>query len=62
MLLPNHGDLDNPTFRGMRWHLLKTFDKVYILDLHESSQKKEVAPGGNYPRLSCADGRIVIHD
>ena len=24
-----HGFLDNPTFRGMRWHLLKTFDKIY---------------------------------
>ena len=23
-----HGFLDNPTFRGMRWNLLKTFDKI----------------------------------
>ena len=28
-----HGFLDNPTFRGMRWHLLKTFDKIYTIDL-----------------------------
>lgn len=26
-----HGYLDNPTFRGMRWHLLKTYDKIYTL-------------------------------
>lgn len=42
--ITNHGYLDNPTFRGMRWHLLKTFDKVYVLDLHGSSQKKELPP------------------
>ena len=28
-----HGYLDNPTFRGMRWNLLKTFDKIYTIDL-----------------------------
>lgn len=39
-----HSFLDNPTFRGMRWHLLKTFDKVYTIDLHGNSTKKEVAP------------------
>jgi len=42
----NHGYLTNPTFRGMRWHLLKTFDEIYILDLHGNSMKKEVAPDG----------------
>ena len=44
--ITNHGYLDNPTFRGMRWHLLYTFDKLYVLDLHGSSKKKEVAPDG----------------
>ncbi|MGV0998223.1 MAG: type ISP restriction/modification enzyme [Fluviibacter sp.] len=44
--ITNHGYLDNPTFRGMRWHLLNTFDKLYILDLHGNSKKKEVAPDG----------------
>ena len=39
-----HGFLDNPTFRGMRWNLLKTFDKVYTIDLHGNSKKKETAP------------------
>lgn len=44
--ITNHGYLDNPTFRGMRWHLLNTFDKIYILDLHGNYKKKEVAPDG----------------
>jgi predicted helicase len=45
--ITNHGYLDNPTFRGMRWHLLKTFDKIWVLDLHGNSKKKEVAPDGS---------------
>lgn len=43
----NHSFLDNPTFRGMRWNLLKSFDKIYILDLHGNSKKKEVCPDGS---------------
>ena len=42
-----HGYLDNPTFRGMRWHLLQTFDKIYTIDLHGNSKKKETAPDGS---------------
>jgi len=41
-----HGFLDNPTFRGMRWHLMKTYDTIYTIDLHGNSKKKEVAPDG----------------
>jgi predicted helicase len=41
-----HGFLDNPTFRGMRWNLLKIFDKIYTIDLHGNSKKKETAPDG----------------
>ncbi|MDR9417885.1 type ISP restriction/modification enzyme [Gracilimonas sp.] len=41
-----HGYLDNPTFRGMRWNLLKTFDKIYTIDLHGNTEKKEKAPDG----------------
>lgn len=44
--IANHGYLDNPTFRGMRWHLLNTFDKIYVLDLHGNTNKKEVSPDG----------------
>lgn len=41
-----HGYLDNPTFRGMRWNLLNTFDKIYTIDLHGNSKKKEACPDG----------------
>ena len=46
-MITNHGYLDNPTFRGMRWHLAKTFNKIYILDLHGNVRKKEKAPDGS---------------
>lgn len=42
----NHSFLDNTTFRGMRWHLLNTFDKIYVIDLHGDSKNKKVAPDG----------------
>lgn len=42
-----HGFLDNPTFRGMRWNLLKTFDKIYTINLHGNYKKKEVGPDGS---------------
>ena len=44
--ITNHGYLGNPTFRGMRWHLLKTFDKIYVLDLHGNARKRERTPKG----------------
>jgi predicted helicase len=43
----NHSFIDNPTFRGMRWNLMKSFDKIYIIDLHGNSKKKEVCPDGS---------------
>ena len=43
----NHSFLDNPTFRGMRYNLLQTFDKIYIIDLHGNAKKKETAPDGS---------------
>ncbi len=42
-----HSFLDNPTFRGMRWNLLKTFDNIYIIDLHGNSKKHETDKDGN---------------
>lgn len=42
-----HGYLDNPTFRGMRWKLMKTFDKIYTIDLHGNYKKKETCPDGS---------------
>ena len=31
----------------MRRHLLQTFDKIYVLDLHGNAKKKEVSPDGS---------------
>lgn len=45
--ISNNSFLDNPTFRGMRYSLLKNFDKIYILDLHGNVRKKEISPDGS---------------
>lgn len=45
--ITNHSYLDNPTFRGMRRSLMKSFDEIYILDLHGNSLKKEKCPDGS---------------
>lgn len=39
--------LDSVSFRGMRWNLLKTYDAIYILNLHGNSLKKETSPDGS---------------
>lgn len=44
--ITNHSYLDNPTFRGMRQSLMDTFTDIYILNLHGSVKKREVAPDG----------------
>ena len=44
--ITNHGYLNNPTFRGMRWALLTSFDQLFLLDLHGNLHKKEVDPDG----------------
>ena len=46
-IITNHSFLDNITFRGMRWSLLNSFDKIYLLDLHGNTKKKEKAPDGS---------------
>lgn len=45
--ITNHSYLDNPTFRGMRQSLMKSFNEIYILDLHGNSLKKETCPDGS---------------
>lgn len=45
--ISNNGFLDNPTFRGMRYSLMQSFDKIYILNLHGNTRKKEKAPDGS---------------
>lgn len=44
--ITNHGYLDNPTFRAMRWHLLTSFDNIHVLNLHGNSNRKERSPDG----------------
>ena len=43
-IITNHSWLDNPTFRGMRQSITRTFDQIYILDLHGSTKPREIAP------------------
>jgi predicted helicase len=42
--ITNHGYLDNPTFRGMREKLLKSFSEIYLLNLHGNAKKRERVP------------------
>ena len=44
--ISNHGYLDNPTFRGMRWSLMQSFRRIRVLDLHGNLKKKEAPPRG----------------
>ncbi len=49
-MITNHSYLDNPTFRGMRQSLMRTFDDIYILDLHGNALKRETGPDGSPDR------------
>lgn len=46
-MITAHGYLHNKTSRGVRWHLAKTFDKIYALDLHGNVKRKETSPDGD---------------
>ena len=43
----NNGFTDGVIHRQMRHELMTAFDKIYILDLHGNSRKKETAPDGS---------------
>ena len=43
----NNSFLDGIIHRRMRHELMRTFDKIYVLDLHGNSRKKETAPDGS---------------
>ncbi|MDD3693933.1 MAG: N-6 DNA methylase [Candidatus Pacebacteria bacterium] len=45
--ISNNSFIDGITHRKMRESLLKSFDKIYILDLHGNARKKETAPDGS---------------
>jgi len=44
--ISNNSFIDGIIHRQMRKHLLESFDKIYILDLHGNSKKKETSPDG----------------
>jgi len=48
--ISNNSFIDGLTHRRMRERLLQTFDRIYILDLHGDSRKKERAPDGSKDR------------
>ncbi|MBG9389005.1 type ISP restriction/modification enzyme [Caenimonas aquaedulcis] len=45
--ITDHSYLDNPTFKGMRRHLMDTFGAIWVVDLHGNSKKKEKAEDGS---------------
>ena len=45
--ISNNSFIDGITHRQMRKHLLESFDKIYILDLHGNAKKKEVCFDGS---------------
>ena len=65
--ISNHGYLNNLTFRGMRQSLMKTFDAIYILDLHGNKRTNEKPPDGGLDenvfkiRQGVAIGIFVKH-
>jgi len=46
-MITNNSYLDGIAHRVMRSHLLDTFDKLYVLNLHGNSKKRETAPDGS---------------
>lgn len=46
-MITNNSYIDGIIHRQMRKHLLQTFDKIYVLDLHGNSKKREVASDGS---------------
>lgn len=45
--ISNHSYLNGLIHRGMREELIKTFDKIYVMDLHGNSLLKETCPDGS---------------
>ncbi|HEY0079579.1 MAG TPA: type ISP restriction/modification enzyme [Pyrinomonadaceae bacterium] len=45
-LITNHGFIDNPTLRGFRWSILRTFERTYVLDLHGNVNRRELTAQG----------------
>lgn len=60
-IITNHSFLHNPTFGGMRQSLMKTFNQIYVFDLHGNKKKKERAPdGGNDENVFDIEQGVAI--
>lgn len=46
-LVCNNGYVDNPTLRGVRWHLMQSFQNIWILNLHGNVNRGDVSPDGS---------------
>lgn len=45
-MITNNSYIDGVTHRQMRKHLLESFNKIFVLDLHGSTTKEETTPDG----------------
>jgi len=45
-MITNNSYLDNPTFRGMRQSLMKTFNEIFVINLHGANINGEKTPEG----------------
>ena len=61
-LITNNRYLDGATLRGVRYHLQKTFDKIWIVNLHGDSSRGEKTPDGNadYNIFGITKGVAII--
>ena len=60
-IITSHSFLDKPTFRGMRQSLMKTFNQIYVLDLHGNKKTKERTPdGGNDENVFDIEQGVAI--
>jgi hypothetical protein len=46
-MVTSHGFLDNPSLRGMRNSIEKTFNQIHVIDLHGNSLRHEKSPDGS---------------
>ena len=61
-LITNNRYLDGATLRGVRYHLQKTFDKIWIVNLHGDSSRGEKTPdgGADYNIFGITKGVAII--
>lgn len=52
------GYLEAPTFRAMRRSLMRSFDTLYVLDLHGNSRRRDRVLDGSHAGLSIRDENV----